>query len=77
MLAEGVLIRSLKSHHVARRFVRVSVGTYEENGRCVAAFRRVMARSGRVEPTAPHRISGGSVSGGFGAPQTTYLADAE
>lgn len=44
VLAEGVLIRSLASHHLRRGYVRVSVGAPEENRRCVEAMRRVLAR---------------------------------
>lgn len=44
MLAEGVLIRSLASHHLRRGFVRVSVGSPEDNRRCVEAMRRVLQR---------------------------------
>lgn len=42
MLREGVLIRSLVAHHMDRRFVRVSVGTEEQNVACVGAMRRVL-----------------------------------
>jgi histidinol-phosphate aminotransferase len=38
VLDEGVLIRSLSVHHAERRFVRVTVGTREQNARCVAAM---------------------------------------
>jgi histidinol-phosphate aminotransferase len=48
MLAEGILIRSLASHHLKRGFVRVTVGSIEDNRRCVEALRRVLAR---VRPT--------------------------
>ncbi|MBL8684263.1 MAG: histidinol-phosphate transaminase [Myxococcales bacterium] len=48
MLGEGVLIRSLASHHLKRGFVRVSVGSSEDNRRCVEALRKVLAR---VRPT--------------------------
>ena len=53
MLADGVLIRSLASHHLRRGFVRVSIGAPEENRRCVEALRRVLTRA-RVasRPTA-------------------------
>ncbi|MDP3278170.1 MAG: histidinol-phosphate transaminase [Deltaproteobacteria bacterium] len=43
MLTEGVLIRSLTSHHLKRDFVRVSVGSAEDNRRCIAAMVRVLA----------------------------------
>jgi histidinol-phosphate aminotransferase len=43
-LAEGVLIRSLETHHATRRFVRVRVGTREQNVRCVRAIERVLSR---------------------------------
>jgi histidinol-phosphate aminotransferase len=45
MLADGVLIRSLASHHLRRGFVRVSIGAPEENRRCVDAMRRVLTRA--------------------------------
>jgi histidinol-phosphate aminotransferase len=45
-LAEGVLIRSLETHHATRRFVRVTVGTRAENARCVRALERVLSRRG-------------------------------
>jgi histidinol-phosphate aminotransferase len=44
MLAEGVLIRSLASHHLRRGYVRVSVGAPDENRRCVEALRRGLGR---------------------------------
>jgi histidinol-phosphate aminotransferase len=45
-LGEGVLIRSLEVHHATRRFVRVTVGTGEENARCARALERVVVRRG-------------------------------
>ena len=44
LLAEGVLIRSLGSHHAEKSYVRVTVGTREQNARCLAAFERVLGR---------------------------------
>jgi histidinol-phosphate aminotransferase len=44
VLDEGILIRSLEVHHARRHFVRITVGTREQNDRCVAALSRVMAR---------------------------------
>lgn len=44
ILAEGVLIRSLEVHHATRRFVRVTVGTREQNARCLRAFERTIGR---------------------------------
>lgn len=46
MLEEGVLIRSLVAHHMDRRFVRVSVGTPEQNEACVRALARVLTAAG-------------------------------
>jgi len=43
MLAEGVFIRSLAVHHAKRCFVRVTVGTSEQNQQCVRAMRKVVA----------------------------------
>jgi histidinol-phosphate aminotransferase len=54
MLAEGVLIRSLASHHLKRGFVRVSVGSPEDNRRCVDALRRVLTRL-RPQPARARR----------------------
>ncbi len=49
LLAEGVLIRSLSVHHATRSYVRITVGTREQNQRCVAALERVVGRKkGRV-----------------------------
>ncbi|MFI5301537.1 MAG: histidinol-phosphate transaminase, partial [Polyangiales bacterium] len=46
MLAQGVFIRALTVHHMGRGFVRVTVGTGEQNRRCVAVMRRVVTRTG-------------------------------
>jgi histidinol-phosphate aminotransferase len=54
-LAEGVLIRSLEVHHATRRFVRITVGTREQNARCVRAVERVLSR--RVAPRAAQRLA--------------------
>jgi histidinol-phosphate aminotransferase len=56
MLAEGVLIRSLSVHHATKRYVRITVGTAEQNERCAEALARVLQRLGRRAPrpaTAP------------------------
>ena len=50
MLKDGVLIRSLSVHHAKRSYVRVTVGTPEQNLRCVAAFERVLGGRVRREP---------------------------
>lgn len=44
LLDEGVLVRSLGVHRGSRSCVRVTVGTREQNDRCVRAFERVLAR---------------------------------
>jgi histidinol-phosphate aminotransferase len=44
LLQEGVFIRSLASHHLRRGYVRVSIGTRDENRRCVDALRRTLGR---------------------------------
>jgi histidinol-phosphate aminotransferase len=49
LLDQGVLIRSLTVHHAAKSYVRVTVGTREQNRRCVRAFERVLGRSTRRE----------------------------
>jgi histidinol-phosphate aminotransferase len=50
LLEQGVLIRSLTVHHAAKSYVRVTVGTREQNLRCVRAFERVLGRPLRREP---------------------------
>jgi histidinol-phosphate aminotransferase len=52
LLDQGVLIRSLTVHHAAKSYVRVTVGTREQNRRCVRAFERVLGRSTRREALA-------------------------
>jgi histidinol-phosphate aminotransferase len=52
LLEQGVLIRSLTVHHAAKSYVRVTVGTREQNRRCVRAFERVLGRSVRREALA-------------------------
>lgn len=49
LLKDGVLIRSLSVHHAKRSYVRVTVGTREQNARCVAAFERVLGGRSRRE----------------------------
>lgn len=64
MLKDGVLIRSLSVHHAKRSYVRVTVGTREQNARCVAAFERVLGKRVRrpaAEPSRPYvSVSGAS-----------------
>ena len=50
MLTEGVYIRSLAAHHAKRSYMRVTVGTEEQNRRCIEALRKVIARLGRFAP---------------------------
>jgi histidinol-phosphate aminotransferase len=52
MLAEGVYIRSLAVHLAKRSYVRVTVGTDDQNRRCVEAMRKVIGRLGRAVPQA-------------------------
>jgi 1L-myo-inositol 1-phosphate cytidylyltransferase len=42
MFEQKVLVRSLTVHRANRSFIRVTVGTAEENERCVAAMRQVI-----------------------------------
>ncbi|MBK7581777.1 MAG: histidinol-phosphate transaminase [Myxococcales bacterium] len=58
LLGEGVLIRSLGSHHAERSYVRVTVGTREQNARCVAAFERVVGRRVPRDAGVPAFIGG-------------------
>jgi histidinol-phosphate aminotransferase len=52
MLGEGVYIRSLSVHHAKRNYVRVTVGTKEQNERCVEALSKVIAAHARWAPAA-------------------------
>jgi histidinol-phosphate aminotransferase len=54
VLAEGVLIRSLEVHHATRRFVRITVGTREQNHRCVRAFERIVGRRAPARAVSLH-----------------------
>jgi len=45
ILEHGVLIRPMSPHHLGEGFVRVTVGTPEQNTRCVEAFRRFFSKS--------------------------------
>jgi len=49
MLKDGILIRSLSVHHAKRSYVRVTVGTREQNARCVTAFERILGGRPRRE----------------------------
>jgi len=42
MLGLGVFVRTLSVHHADRGMVRITVGTHEQNARCVEAFRHVL-----------------------------------
>ena len=49
LLADGVFIRALASHHLRRGWVRVSVGAPDHNRRCIDSMRRSLTR-GRSRP---------------------------
>jgi histidinol-phosphate aminotransferase len=55
VLTEGVLIRSLEVHHATRRYVRVTVGTPDQNAKCVRAIERVVGR--RIVPRSSPRAA--------------------
>jgi histidinol-phosphate aminotransferase len=42
MLERGVFVRALTVHHAGRGMVRITVGSREQNERCVAVLRRVL-----------------------------------
>lgn len=57
MITKGVLVRALTSHHMDRRYVRVTVGTADQNEACVRALRATLAdhaprKSTRLRATA-------------------------
>jgi histidinol-phosphate aminotransferase len=47
---EGVLIRSLRVHHATRSYVRVTIGTLDQNAACQRAFERAAARFNERRP---------------------------
>jgi len=47
LVTEGVLVRSLGVHHGSRSWLRVTVGTADQNTACLGAFERVLSRSAR------------------------------
>lgn len=53
MLREGVFIRALASHHLRRGWVRVSVGTPEDNLRCVRALALALSQRRHRPAHAP------------------------
>jgi histidinol-phosphate aminotransferase len=56
VLREGVLIRSLAAHHATKSHVRVTVGTHEQNARCVAAFESAIGRPHSQPLASPARM---------------------
>ncbi len=66
MLASGVLIRSLSSHHVQRSYVRITVGTREQNVRTINALRAAvraergpaLTPTGRLPAVVPAYLTG-------------------
>jgi histidinol-phosphate aminotransferase len=49
MLQRGVFVRKLGVHHAGRTMVRITVGTAEQNARCVAALGHVLAPAAVVD----------------------------
>ena len=45
MLDEGILLRALSPHHMGGSFIRVTVGTPEQNARSLAAFKKVFGEA--------------------------------
>jgi histidinol-phosphate aminotransferase len=43
MLDRGVFVRTLSVHHAGRSMIRITVGTPEQNARCVSSLRSVLA----------------------------------
>jgi len=48
----------LMSHHADRSYVRITIGTREQNARCVAAFERVVGRQGARDVAVPAYAGG-------------------
>lgn len=54
VLEQGVLIRSLAVHHATKRYVRVTIGTTEQNRRCAEAILRAVTTAAAARtPKAP------------------------
>ncbi|MGZ3474499.1 MAG: histidinol-phosphate transaminase [Polyangiales bacterium] len=57
MMAQNVLVRALGSHHMDRRYIRITVGTPEQNTAAVRAMRSALSanapRSQRMRAVAP------------------------
>lgn len=60
MFEDGVLIRSLAVHRAGRGFLRITVGTEDENERCVAALQRALAR---IRPRPSVKIRAAQIAG--------------
>ncbi len=43
MLTQGILVRSLTTHHAQKSLIRITVGTPEQNERCIQVLTRVLA----------------------------------
>ncbi len=50
LLSDGVLIRDLSAHHSTQNHVRVTVGTAEDNQRCVSGLARVLSTPRHATP---------------------------
>jgi histidinol-phosphate aminotransferase len=53
MLARGIFIRSLRSHRAGRGLVRITVGSSEQNRRCIHSMRELVLAPARPRPSAP------------------------
>ena len=57
MLSDGVFVRSLTAHHMDRGYIRVTVGTGEQNAKCVQALRHAVANyAARSTPRPSARL---------------------
>ncbi len=82
VLKRGILIRSLTSHHESRRYVRVSVGTAEQNAACITALRHLLGAhtSQGLELQAELAVQSSRGLSATPSPSGTYravVADAE
>ncbi len=51
LLSDGVLIRDLSAHHSTQNHVRVTVGTADDNQRCVSGLARVLSGPRHATPS--------------------------
>ena len=60
MLERGVFVRTLAVHHASRSLIRITVGTAQQNARCIEALRDVLLGDGRGRAAERAQLAAGS-----------------